>query len=285
LLAAMTIPTVCEGVLPSARMSRLAHLVAVLLGSVLLTLALPARARDKVDRAADELKHSDDFRVRTQAALALGASKSKRALTPLCNGLEDSNTTVRAASAAALGKLKLSGGRDCLKKRLDDESNSTVKSSIKKALSLLSGGVITSKTKYYIAIAKVTDKTGRSGTKVDAMVRAAMEKAAGDLDGYVIAPGDESLKDAKGKLARNGSVKAFYLLPAVPAPKYSGGTLKVKIEVTMFTYPGKALKGSFSVNLTQEDVDDKDEDSENDLIKMASSRAMEKFSQNVERLE
>src|SRR5262245_5603130 len=116
-----------------------ARLFATLLFAGFFLITKTSFADDAVDRAAGQLKTGDDFRVRTQAALALGASKSKRAVDHLCRGLEDSSQTVRAASAAALGKLKM-GGEDCLSKRLDGESNEMVKSSIKKALSQIGSG-------------------------------------------------------------------------------------------------------------------------------------------------
>ncbi|MBI3204001.1 MAG: HEAT repeat domain-containing protein [Myxococcales bacterium] len=269
-------------------MSRAAGRVLVsLLTAAVLLFALPARAEDAIDRAADKLKNGDDFRVRTQAALSLGASKSKRAVDPLCGGLEDSNNTVRAASAAALGKLA-KGGEDCLEKRLSDESNASVKSAIKKALATLKGGAeppISESTKVYLAIAKASDKTGRDGEEVAKIVRSAMLKAAGEQDGFVIAPASETTAEATKRLAKWKKLKAFYLSPKVLEPKYSGGSLQVKIDVAIFTYPGKALKGNIPVKLTQEGVSDKDTSSEDDLIKTASKRAIEKFSQNMERIQ
>lgn len=263
----------------------------VRIAALLLTLAVmlltgAARAEDRVDQAIDKLKNSDDFRVRTQAALSLGASKSKRAIDPLCGGLEDGNVSVRAASAAALGKLKL-GGEDCLKKRLEDEESDSVKSTIKKALNQLKGAepTITSSTKVYLMIAKATDKTGRSDSKVNALVRKAMVKAMGSLDGYVVAPADETTTQAKTRLGKWKKLKAFYLSPKVLEPRYSGDSLQIKIEVAIFTYPGKALKGNIPVKLTQDGVSSRDESSEDDLIKMASERAIEKFSQNMERIQ
>lgn len=268
--------------------SVLARCCSLVTAAALLLSTSSALAEDAVEKAAKQLKNSDDFRVRTQAALSLGSSKSKKAVKPLCGGLEDSNTTVRAAAAAALGKLKL-GGKDCLEKRLEDESSSSVKSSIKKALAQIKGGgsepAITSSTKYYVAIAKVNDKTGRGDGVVDGIVRKAMVKAAGSMDGVVVAPASETADEAKKRLAKWKSLKAFYLSPKVLEPKYSGGSLQVKIEVAIFTYPGKALKGNIPVKLTQQGVGDKDESSEDELLKMASERVMEKFSQNAERIE
>src|ERR1700712_1306583 len=117
-----------------APMRRLA--VAAFLGGVGFLAARPAWAADAaaaadVDHLVQNLANGSDFRIRTQAALALGASKSKRAVEPLCGGLGDTNATVRAASAAALGRLRL-GGADCLQKRLATESSDSVKSTILK---------------------------------------------------------------------------------------------------------------------------------------------------------
>lgn len=262
--------------------ARLSALLA--LGIFLLSKASFA---DAVDRAAEQLKSGDDFRVRTQAALALGSSKSKRAVKSLCSGLEDDSTTVRAASAAALGKLK-KGGESCLKARLKDEGNSTVKSSIKKALANLKAGsepTITESSKFYIAIAKATDKTGRSEGEVDAIVRKAMSKAADNIDGYVIAPASETTTEAKDRLGKWKKLKAFYLSPKILPPKYAGDALTIKVEIAIFTYPGKALKGSIPVNLTMEGVSSEDKSSEDELIERAVARALEKFSQNVERIQ
>lgn len=275
-------------VLGSRRMSRAARRIFMsLLASALLWVAVPASAEDAIDKAAAQLKDSDDFRVRTQAALSLGASKSKRAVEPLCGGLEDTNTTVRAAAAAALGKLK-KGGEDCLEKRLEDESNASVKASIKKALASLKGAsepAITDKTKVYLFISKASDKTGRSGDDVPKLVRSSMVKAAGGEDGFVIAPADETPAVATKRLAKWKNLKAFMLSPKVLEPKYSGGSLQIKIDVAIFTYPGKALKGNIPVKLTQDGVSDKDKASEDDLIKMAAERAIQKFSQNMERIQ
>jgi hypothetical protein len=263
---------------------------ACLLACVVVVAAPAAGAQDKIDRLAKELKGGDDFRVRTQAALALGATKSKRALKPLCSGLGDPSATVRAASAAALGKLKLSGGKSCLEKRLAGETSGAVKSSIKKALSQIQAGdssepAITSSTKYYVAIGKIIDKSGRDGKEVESIVRKTMSKAAGAMDGYAVAPAGEKEADAKKRIAKFKQLKAYMLSPKVAEPKYTDGNLVVKIEVAIFTYPGKALKGTIPVKLTQQDVSSKDPSSEDELIRMAAERAIEKFAENVERIQ
>jgi hypothetical protein len=268
-----------------------ARVSALCLGVALFAVAPAARA-DKLDQIIQRLASSDDFRVRTQAALALGASKTKRSVSPLCRGLGDPSSSVRAASAAALGKLH-KGGRQCLERRLSTEKSAAVKSTIRRALaSLLGRDVLSpaepqlkSDTRVYLAIGKTTDNTGRNGTKIHALVRAALAKAAARLGGYAIAPEGETTAAAKKVLAKHKQLKALYLSPKVKEPEYNGGSLTVRVEVAIFSYPGKALKGMIPVKLTQQDVPQKDEVSENELIKMAVERLVDKLAQNLDRID
>lgn len=272
--------------LPSRAMRALS--VLVLLGTWLLSTSASAQAGD-VDRLIYNLANSEDFRVRTQAALALGASKSERAVTPLCAALGDgavgdSNTTVRAASAAALGRLAFRAGQECLQRRLGAESSDVVKATIQKALEVIKSGgaggaepVFATDTKFYIAIGKTTDKTGRTSAEVDGIVRAAMTAKVGQTPGFLAAPASESPAEAKRRLGAHAGVKGFYLSPGVLPPDYSNGNLKVKIEIAMLTYPDKNLIGSFSVNLTEQGVSPGSMENENELIRMLAERAIEKF--------
>lgn len=256
--------------------------VGVLAGVMLWLLALPVRAQGAgdIDRLIATLRSGTDFRVRTQAALALGASKSSRATGPLCNALGDSNTTVRAAAAAALGKLQL-GGADCLERRHAAEPSQTVKTAIEKALDLVRGGgepVFKPDTKYYISVGKVSDSTGRSGDGVERMIRKAMLASAPGL-GVVIAPAGETAADATRRLASHKKVKALYITPRVPEFDYSDGNLKVRIQVAFFSYPDKALIGNFTVYNVMQGVDSKDVASEDELLEMVANRVLPKLTQ------
>jgi len=238
-----------------------------------------AEAAADVDHLVQNLTSGADFRIRTQAALALGASKSRRAIEPLCAGLSDANATVRAASAAALGRLRM-GGAECLQKRLASESSETVKSAISKALD----PVFLPETKYYVAIGKISDKTGRNGDEVDAIVHRAMAGAAAALPTFTLAPPGESLTDAKRRLVGHSSVKPVFLSPRVPVPDYSGGNLTIRIEVAMFSYPDKSLLGSYTTKLTQQGVSSPDKETEDELIRDTAARAFEKFTIAAARL-
>jgi len=255
----------------------LAALVAGL-GFIAARPALGEPAAD-VEHLVQNLASGSDFRIRTQAALALGASKSRRAVEPLCIALADPNATVRAASAAALGRLHL-GGAECLQKRLATEPSESVKSTIIKALD----PVFSPETKYYVAIGKISDKTGRSGDGVDAIVHSAMAGAASALPVFTLAPAGETLADAKRRLSGHTGVKPVFLSPRIPPPDYSGGNLTIRIEVAMFSYPDKSLLGSYTTKLTQQGVSSPDKDTEDELIRDTAARAFEKFSVAAARL-
>lgn len=238
-----------------------------------------ARADDAdVTRALPNLRH-EDFRVRTQAALALGASKSERAIDPLCKTLSDDNVSVRAAAAAALGRLSL-GGDDCLEKRLTAEDNKTVKAAIEKALETFDGGepVFTPDVRYYVAVGKLSDKSGRSGNGLERLVRKSIVSSGSNIPILALAPGRETPARAKERISKRPKVKAFFLAPRLPPFEYSDGNLTVRLEVAMFSYPEKAMLGNFSVRLTQPDVSSQDTSSENELVALAAERALEKFS-------
>lgn len=263
----------------SPNMQRL--LAALFLSSVLLSAA-PANAQDSLEKQITLLKKSDDFRVRTQAALALGASRDKRALVPLCHALDDANRTVRIASAAALGRLRL-GGKGCLERRLAVETQEAVKSSIQRALVAVGGGeeaepAINSSTKYYVALAKVANAPSPA---VADRVRASMIRVARGLSEYAIAPEDETPAQAKALLAKHPGVKAFYLAPTLSKPEYVGGNLVVRLSLAMLTYPDKVLLGQLPVRLTQEGVSAGDTRAEQELAAMAAESAMRKFAQHA----
>lgn len=268
------------------RMVRRSWCLAASVALSALAVAGGVAAQTGVSELAGRLKSAEDFRVRTQAALALGASKSADAVEPLCIGLRDDNTTVRAASAAALGKLK-KGGVDCLEKRLGDEPSSSVKSVLKKSIDLLKAsggggdedlGSLDGSTRWYVALDALSDKTERD---VGAAVRKALVAELRAESGLVVAPASEKPADAKALLAKHKNATAFLLMPKVKKPKYEGGSLTVQFQLTVFTYPDRAMKGMIPVKFTQDGTSSTDTKAEDELIEMGVKSAVSKFLKNI----
>lgn len=178
---------------------------------VLLLLALgvhlpgAAHATQTVAYFVQQLKTSDGYRVRTQAALALGASGEDAAVQPLCDALGDSNVSVKVAAAAGLGKLGKPAALPCLKAAQTKETAPAVKTQLDKSIASLGqaggGGSIAPSaspppppgpdTKSYIAI-QVANKTMRSAAQIEAIVRAAMQDKLIAKKGYAVAPKPET---------------------------------------------------------------------------------------------
>lgn len=259
------------------------RLVSVGLALAILFCATFVSAQDSLDKQINMLKSSEDFRVRTQAALSLGASATKRAVQPLCSALDDPSRTVRIAAASALARLQL-GGKECLEKHLATEEHQAVKTSIERALARLGGGgpVIDSSTKYYVAIGPAGNDS--NATDAPQRVRTGMESAAKALGGYAIAPEGESAGQARTLLGKHSGVKAFYLAPKVGKPKYEDGKLTITLSVAMLSYPEKVMLGQFSVKLTQEGVSSTDPAAEQELVSMAAESAIKKFAKHAAQL-
>lgn len=258
----------------------------VLLVVTLVLSLMPTRsyADQRTSYLAEQLKTNDDYRVRTQAALALGASADDAATKPLCDALADANTSVRVAAAAALGRLGKPAGLACLQRAEGRESIAAVKSQMQKSIATLSSGggggpaappPPGADTKYYVAI-EITNKSGRPESEIEPLVRAAMQSKILAKAGYAVAPKGETL--AQGKKILNGKkMKGFYLLATVEPAVYQGGNLTQVVRISMWTYPSKSLQGEFAPKLTQSGTPKKDVQSENILMKMCVENAIDTF--------
>lgn len=270
-------------VVSSIAMTRFRGLVVALVALVVLGITSTARA-DKVDELSKQLREAKDFRVRTQAALALGASKTSRAVEPLCGGLDDKSSTVRAASAAALGKLA-KGGRECLQSRLDEEDKDSVRKLITKAIARLekaSGPTITDQHKYYVLF-EIKDETGRGTEAIASLVYKGAAVGIKPLDEFALASATQSQEEAKALLAQHPNLNSVMLSTKVFS-SFSGGTLTVKLEVAIFTFPDKNLKGTFSKTLSMSGLSSKSEAAENELIQTAAERAVKTYSEQAHKI-
>jgi len=240
-----------------------------------------------LDSTINLLATSSDWRVRTQAAIALGASGDKSAVAPLCAALDDTNDAVRGLSAAALGRLKNPKALPCLKAHLG-ETSANVHSVIEKSVNVLQGGGKPGKPPppgpndtVYVAIGPVSDKTGRGDKSVEDAVRAIIQDKLLSLHGCAVAPQGESGGAAKKLMKKHGSLKGYLLRTRVDAPRSEGDELVIQVGITMWTYPGGDLKASFSPKLRMQGASPGDRESEDSLLKMAIENAVENFAKQA----
>ena len=270
------------------RTARVTTLLCFAIGITLIPRA--AQADPRTSYLTDQLKSNDDYRVRTQAALALGASGDNAAVKPLCDALGDSNASVKVAAAAALGKLGKPAGLPCLESALKRESAHSVKTQIDKSITALrsggssAGGASTpplpdAKTKVYVAI-QVTNKTSRGAGDVDALIRSAIQEKLLAKPGFAVAPKSETPAQG-GPIVKSKKLKGFFLIATVEAPVYAGGNLSQTVRISMWSYPDKALQGEFAPKLTQSGTPKTDVESEDALMKLCVENAIESFQKVV----
>lgn len=257
-----------------------------LVTSAIVFASSVAAADPPTSYLVDQLTKGSDFRVRAQAALALGGSGDDAAVKPLCDALGDANEAVRTAAAAALGKLAKPAGLPCLKAAESREKNAATKAQIQKSISTLnSGGGSGSSvpnppppgpgSKFYVAI-EITNKTSRTAADVEALVRGAMQSKLLSKTGYAVAPRGETQAQG-GQVVKAKKLKGFLLLATVEPPVYEGGNLTQVVRVSMWTYPGKVLQGEYAPKLTQSQTSKVDVQSENVLVKRCVENAVEDF--------
>lgn len=230
--------------------------------------------------------HADDFRVRTNAALALGATQSDSAVEPLCAGLRDPSDVVRQAVAVALKKLARPASLECLNSRLSIEANAAVKQQIQRAIEAIGpapeveSGQATN-VRFYVSVSRIVNHTTRSATEIERIVHEAIVSKLGEMGGYQLAPSGESSAAAKGVIAKR-RLKGYYLSVSVDKFEYSSEGLRVRVKIAVFSYPGKDLRGEVPAGATLPGIVQDDRGSEDRLMAVVAARATELFAQNFQ---
>jgi hypothetical protein len=273
-------------------MRRGAVLVSLVAALMAFAPFAPPEARADESRLkflGDKMKDSD-ARVRTSAALALGASNEDGAVDPLCGGLSDKEDVVRQAAAVALKRLNRSKALGCLNSRVGQESNEAAKIAMTRAIEAISSGgdggggdgkiKDNPSAKYYISLSTVANQTGRAQTDVERIVLNSVRTKLDAAGSVQLAPAEEKADKAR-EVMKSRKMKGFYLAIAVDRFDYADGNLRVKVKIGVFNYPNKSLLGNVDKTLTAQGVSKPDKASEDRLLELAAGLASEQFAQNA----
>jgi hypothetical protein len=268
--------------------------------ALVVVASATARADSRVTFLAERLKfppasgQPDDFRVRTNAALALGAANDDGAVAPLCAGLADPSEVVRQAVAVALRRLSRTSSIDCLQRRASVETNASVKVQIQRALETLeaAGGTTSgasegdrgaaganANARFYVSLSRVANNTSRSTADVDRVVHDAIASKLSEMGGYQLAPSGETSDAAKAAIAKR-KLKGYYLAVSVEKFDYSDGSLRVRVKIAVFSYPGRDLRGEIPAGATLPGARPGDTGAEDQLMNVVAARAAELFAEN-----
>ena len=266
-------------------------LAASLLAALIAFAPRTAHADEARLRFLSEKMKDGDPRVRTSAALALGASNDDGAVDPLCGGLSDGADVVRQAAAVALKRLNRTRSLECLKAREPREPNEAAKIAITRAIEAISTGgeggggggeqiKENPNAKYYISLSTVANQTGRAQTEVEKIVLSSVRQKLEAAGVVQLAPSTESPDKAR-EVMKARKMKGFYLAIAVDRFDYADGNLRVKVKIGVFNYPNKSLLGNVDKTLTAQGVSSGDKASEDRLLELAAGLASEQFAQNA----
>lgn len=257
----------------------------------------PAQAAGRVQFLSDRLRYPppdgqpDDFRVRTNAALALGATNEDDAVTPLCSALADPSDLVRQAAAVALKRLARPSSVECLRKRIAVETVPAAKEKMQAAFEACQAAAAASApgpatadgfvagAKYYVSLSPIANGTTRSRADIERTVRAAIASRLGELGEYQLAPTGERSDAAKTVISKR-KLKGFYLAVSLDKLDDSNGALRVRLKIAVFSYPGRDLRGEVPAEGSIPGARVGDSSSEDQLIGLVASRAVELFAQN-----
>ncbi|HEX7604333.1 MAG TPA: HEAT repeat domain-containing protein [Polyangiaceae bacterium] len=267
--------------------------VGLVLATAFVLFAAGARADDRTTFLARNLK-SDDFRVRANAAVALGATNDEAAVQPLCGALSDSNDLVRSTAAAAIKHLAKPASVGCLKARLAVEPVDSVKLQLTRAIESFEGAgggggggtddgppKQVANAKYYVSISSIMNNTGRPQAEIDRVVLGAMKAKFESLGNVQLAPKVETPDAARAVMQRR-NLKGYYLSVAVSAFENTAQGLKVTIQLSVASYPGKNILGAMGPNATMPGTRSGDHGAEDTLLQATATQAVQAFAQNFQ---
>ena len=205
----------------------------------LLLIGSAAAAAPNVTTLIQRLKKGADFRVRVQAALELGKSRSSRARLPLERALEDDNAAVRAASAAALKVLGDKRSIAALKLHRLDRS-AAVRAQIKSTIAALK------RPRIEVGQAKILVKLGKMrarGRKNRSVLEKTSRKKLGEIPGVRVV--DHESQAPRGKklpvVLVTGKVRRLK-----QSRKGDGVEISAKVEYIVHRMPSQAMAGTVS---------------------------------------
>src|SRR4051812_5500223 len=220
-------------------------LSSLIVAAALSVSAAPVSSADDLAGLTRALVTGADFRLRVSAALSLGKTRSKAAVAPLANALDDAHPAVRAAAAAALGVLGDRTAVGTLRMHLGREASSSVKTQIETALTNLSGAGGGEKgARMLVKLGQMHVSNGvRNGQLLD-IFRGATRARAAEL------PGVEVLSDTseEGREAAQRRLPVLVLDGTLnrlaQGSQGANVTVSAQVEYVIRKSPEHALKGS-----------------------------------------
>ncbi len=200
------------------------------------------------------LSNSAQFRVRAQAALALGSQKpDAQIVRALGSALGDEHPAVRAASAAALERLNDPSAVPALR-RAQRDSDAAVRSAVRSALATLDRPAPTEPTPvpgsrgeplYYVGVGLPGSQVGLGRAALSELRSFLVAKVA-ELEGVQLAPEQEDRRAAE-RVIRERKLVGFFLDGSVTSIEVRpDGAVRAQVSLIVASYPARDIRAMLS---------------------------------------
>jgi hypothetical protein len=244
----------------------------IFVGAALLALCVTlaplnvAAADARTDFLIRMLSSSAQFRVRAQAALALGGQAPAPVITQaLASALSDEHPAVRAASAASLERLKDPAASSALRAAQND-SDSSVRQAVRSALRAIEsgGGAVASSAPasgssgsssssyapsgaatYYVGVGVPGSQVGLGSSSLRAL-REHVVREVTQMSGVRLAPENEDTKAASKVISSAKLVGYFVDSSVTKIEEKPDGSIRAQVSVVIGTYPGRDIRAMLS---------------------------------------
>jgi hypothetical protein len=224
---------------------------------VSLCLASGVQADSRGDFLIRMLSTSSQFRVRAQAALALGSgSPDESAVNALAYALrKDDHPAVRAASASALERLRATNQLSALKEALRDQDKA-VRAAAKRAVEELSR-VATVKQQpsslpssgpsmFYVGVGTPATQAQGLSPNLLRVLRDHVAREVMQFSGVRLAPEKETPAAAEREL-KTQRLTGYYIDSSVTSVETRpDGSIRAQVSVIVGTYPGRDMRAMLS---------------------------------------
>lgn len=227
--------------------------------------AAPTRADARTDFLMKMLTSSSQFRVRAQAALALGGNADPVVIAALVRALKkDAHPAVRVASVTALERCDDGDARAALKEAVRDR-DLTVRAAAKRAVATEAvattpaisppsresrepepGAASAGSSLYYVGVGVPASQVSALSSSALQGLREHLAHEVVQIAGVRLAPLNESQRDAERAL-RAQKLTGYYLDSSVTKVETKAdGSIRAQVSIVVGTYPGRDIRAMLS---------------------------------------
>ncbi|MCU0663051.1 MAG: HEAT repeat domain-containing protein [Myxococcota bacterium] len=216
---------------------------ALLATSLLLLTAAQSLADARTDYLIEMLRSGANYRVRVQAATALGQLRAKEALPHLIKALSDENELVVITAATALGQIGDSSVLPALQTTLENTKSTAVKSQVASTVRVLAALAPTVKRPdsseppwVMVRVDAMGNSSQVARTELTGVLKRAVLDAVKKVSGVELQADGLAADAVRSRMSKLG-LQAYIISGSVLRLERVGDKLYAKVSLNVFTNP------------------------------------------------